>query len=535
MAVTVTDLRTIRNEADATTGWQGSPNLFTSQPDPVEATGSIGYVVSNATVNAYHLGTAVNLSNALVYVWVRPFGAMDTTANGGVALLLGDGTNLIGFHLAGSDSAGFQHADGPVEWQCIVVDTQNLPSVFTARAGSRANLNLSAITGIGAMFKTLFKSVGGVSNCFIDILRHGSVETLQISGGTSGDPGLFSEISALDRSTANQRAHGVVRRLGAGLFGIQGPLRFGNPTSGNTWFQDLGTTVVFEARGFTTTRYRINIVRGTGTTHFQLGTKVGTDGGEDGCTIIVPPGVGAEFDADTETSTTDVRMYASVLRGFTNGLGFQSGHEFIASQVDASGTIRANGASFLNSRITASTAATALLWNVNLNTNGRLDGCVFASAGTGHAIELGPNCPTEITLANMTYTGYGANGTTNAALYNNSGKSITVNVLGGGSPTVRNGAGASTTIQNTQLFRVTGLIPDSEVRVYRISDGEELAGVENSTTEFEFVYNYTGDVPINVYIHNIQYQWLGIASTLTANGVTIPVQQRFDRVYFNPD
>jgi len=111
-------------------------------------------------------------------------------------------------------------------------------------------------------------------------------------------------------------------------------------------------------------------------------------------------------------------------------------------------------------RVTASTpiltgnkyvnCATALLWDRAADTNGKLDGSTFISGGTGHAIEFGTNTPgdpTEISLTDVTFTSYGADETTNAAIYNNSGKHLIINILGtGNSPTVRNAGGSSTTV-----------------------------------------------------------------------------------------
>lgn len=91
--------------------------------------------------------------------------------------------------------------------------------------------------------------------------------------------------------------------------------------------------------------------------------------------------------------------------------------------------------------------ATAVSWDRAADTNGKLDGCTFISGGTGHAIELKSNTPSEISLTDVLFSGYGADGTTDAAIYNNAGKAIIINILGDGStPTVRNGTGASTTI-----------------------------------------------------------------------------------------
>ena len=216
MAVVVTDHRTIVNEADAITNWTGSPTLFTADPAPVEATGCIGYVVSTATVDSFVTVGSTDLTNKIVYVWVLPRGAMDTLAAGGVGVHLGDGTDRISFHVAGSDATGFRHFTGPIDWVCVAVDTSNLPVQSTVRAGSLANLTLTANTQIGAVFKTLAKSVGGVSNCFVDIIRVfdptlNNGAAMSITGGTSGDPGRFSEIAALDRTTTNQLAYGIIR------------------------------------------------------------------------------------------------------------------------------------------------------------------------------------------------------------------------------------------------------------------------------------------------------------------------------------
>jgi len=96
------------------------------------------------------------------------------------------------------------------------------------------------------------------------------------------------------------------------------------------------------------------------------------------------------------------------------------------------------------------------------------------------------------------------------------------------------GTEISTVIDITDTLRhftLTGLQPNTEVRVYRASDGVELAGVENSATSFDYAYNYTGDVPIYVNILNVQYEWMQINTTLTNSSTSIPIQQRFDRNY----
>jgi len=104
--------------------------------------------------------------------------------------------------------------------------------------------------------------------------------------------------------------------------------------------------------------------------------------------------------------------------------------------------------------------ATAVLWDRAADPNGKIDGSEFIFGGAGHAIEFGTNTPgdpTEISLTDVKFTNYGADDTTNAAIYNNSGKHLIINILGtGNSPTVRNAGGSSTTIvANTVTTEVT--------------------------------------------------------------------------------
>ena len=134
--------------------------------------------------------------------------------------------------------------------------------------------------------------------------------------------------------------------------------------------------------------------------------------------------------------------------------------------------------------------ATAVRWNVNADTSGKLDGSSFISGGTGHGIELGTNTPTTISLVSVAFSGYGgtpgsnpteSSGSTDAAIYNNSGKTITINVSGGTTPSIRNGAGATTVVNSTVAVTVTPIVAGSEVRAYQTGTSTEVDGVEPTT------------------------------------------------------
>lgn len=90
--------------------------------------------------------------------------------------------------------------------------------------------------------------------------------------------------------------------------------------------------------------------------------------------------------------------------------------------------------------------------------------------------------------------------------------------------------------QNLVNFSLTGLQANSEVRVYLTGTTTELFGVENSTATFSDQYLHTGaDFGVDIIIHNEQYEYIRLENiTLTANAVSIPIQQQFDRQYNNP-
>ena len=86
------------------------------------------------------------------------------------------------------------------------------------------------------------------------------------------------------------------------------------------------------------------------------------------------------------------------------------------------------------------------------------------TGGLGHAMEL--TATGTVNLTNTSFLGYGADASTSAAIYNNSGGAVTINVLGGGTPpTVRNGTSATTTINSAVTLTVSGMSPSTRVAV----------------------------------------------------------------------
>jgi len=549
MAVTIIDARTLVDAADSTTGWSGSNgvSVFTSAPDPVEPSGSLGVQVSNATETAYFtLGTATDLTNTLVYVWLLPGGVLDTIVNGGTQIVLGDGTNRIGFHVGGSDVAGFRHNDGPVFWQCFVLDTSNLPANATAFAGTIGGLNVASVTEIGGAWKTLAKALGGTENCFIDIMRYGNNGMIVI-GGSSVSPGNFLEIAQEDRSQIDQTAYGICRELGTDLFGLQGPIQLGSGQSGS-YFQDAGQTIVFEDTGLGTDKYGISVSDtgpGGGNGTVILGERTGDGFGTNGCSLIVPVGVGGFFTVADQGSLNIFGLYGCILSGFSQNITFSTiepAHEVFSTSFIGNGLITVGVTEFKNNSISGSTATSAVLLESTTN----VSDLTFSSAGTGHAITIETTGTYDFN--NFTYTGYAStDGTTgNEVFYNNSGGAITINVIGGDTPTVRNGAGATTTVNNNISITVTNLKDNTEVRVYETSTLDDtppytapnqIAGVENATdgTVDDRSFTFSIAAGLGITVRTFNERWIADDISLTPTfSQDVQVSQRTDRVFSNP-
>lgn len=545
MAVNVIDLRTVRNEADATTGWTGTTTLFTTDPAPVEATGELGATVGVATFDSYHTAASTDISNHVIYCWVFSRLALGNTddAGGGLMVYVGDVTNAGAWKVAGADKAAFRHDAGPVGWQCPALDTTNLPASPLSRAGAAASVNFSAITRVGTTVNSLVAAPGMNPTYLVDIIRILNTGVndgcaLTIISGSSTNPGTFLEIVNEDRSTGSLKAHGVIRELGTGVYGVQGPLMFGTGSgTDSSWFEDKNASVIFEDRGFRDTLYKI-VIRdnGTGTTTFKLGDKVGTGTsavGSNGVTLTAPPGVGVQFDSRTDANVTDVFIYGSTFNGFSNGILLGGGtQEFIGNIVNSSGAIIPSGSSMVNCNINTSISTASVYWNFNLNPSGLLDGCSFLGSGSSHAIEFGPLAPASMSLVNISYTDYGPDSGSSSAVYNNSGKNLQITLDGGDIPTIRNGTGAGTTlISGLTTVTLTGLVNGTEVRVVNNSTQADVDGVE-SVVGNQFSFQAASGLVVDIVIHNIDYEYIRINSyTIPATTTSIPIEQRFDRNY----
>ena len=92
--------------------------------------------------------------------------------------------------------------------------------------------------------------------------------------------------------------------------------------------------------------------------------------------------------------------------------------------------------------------------------------------------------------------------------------------------------GAAVNIINPSVLTLTGLQPDTEVRVYEAGTINEVGGVENSGTVESF--DLLGINSVNIVILALEYEYLRLENVPTTSDITLPIQQLPDRNYENP-
>lgn len=160
--------------------------------------------------------------------------------------------------------------------------------------------------------------------------------------------------------------------------------------------------------------------------------------------------------------------------------------------------------------------------------------CDFTSSGSGSAIEI--TASGSYSFEGNTFNGYSdASGSVDAAIYNNSGGYVVLNVTNSVDvPTYWNGSGATTLIQSTVTHTVTDLDTGSRVVWIRQADGVELENKEESGGEAVYSYSYVSPTPVWVQILSIDKKVRIVSVTLGSTNQELPAAQEDDPFYYNP-
>lgn len=390
----------------------------------------------------------------------------------------------------------------------------------SARPGTAPTLSAINYFGLAATFGATSKAEN-VALDAVDIVPNGSGLTLV--GGDGGDAdGTFDSFVTYDEGTSTNR-YGIVSTQ-EGILYVTGVLTIGSATA--TEFTDTGAVIVWpdalflNSTGFFGLDISLanasTVVTMTGCVFISRGTSGGT---VDTRADVVFTGTSGSADLDScrfvnlrvMTLTSAVTLVACDIQTVS----------LTQSAAELDGCVIRTGSASGVASITDPTFGASAIHD-----------CDFVQDGAGHAIELS-SVGATVTLSNITWSGYGADTTNSAAIYVSAASgTTTINYSGGTAPTYRS-AGATVVVQASITITYTGLVAGTEVRVYRVSDGVEIDGIE-STAGTSFAAGLQSSVAYNVVVIAKGYIPVRQNNVTYTASISSPINIQADPNYSNP-
>lgn len=528
MAITVNNLTVYTQNGTGTWKDYGGGGGSSQNTDVfLSGTSSQGRKVSNGVKGfSYEINAAgTDLSDTVILIrWATLAGvsSLNTKNLSGVVIRLEDTSgNFADYAVDGNDT----YKGG---WRESVIDTNRTPT-------NNPGIFLSgSVRYVGIVWDETANVGGGDDNCFIDEILAWPSEGLTITGDSTD---LVGDLIAFDEANLYgifQIRSGIVYSLARLII-----------TPGASDISGSDSTLVFENQSYYDSTREVASYEFNGIQYNDLDALTLTR-----LSIIADSGsplIPDTFEASNQFLASgiidsDLTLETCTLKGFEADMRFGDSTQLIDfTSFDGCDIVRSSGAVFTNCSFRNPVNESGAFY---FNPIADITDCSFFGASGEGLNQHGIYFDVESSGATYNFDGisffdFEENFSTDAAIFNDSSGNLTINVVGGGtSPTFRNGIGASTTIVLSVALTFTGLIEDSEVRIYEAGTRNELAGVESSSTSF--VYNYEGvDIgnQIDVRIFHLDYAPVnfvlnqGTALTLGGSDASIPIQQIFDRNY----
>ena len=343
------------------------------------------------------------------YAWafVGGGGLIDTYANGGIRLIIGqDLNNYRYWYVDGSDYFPY------IGWQCIAAETDNAVVAATGSQGSPT----ATKTYFGVNFNCKINISKG-NPMAVDALRWGRTITIT-AGDLANGYATFLGCATYNDSINNR--FGQFQAISGG-YQLQGRLALGSAGTAVDFRDSNKSIVTAVSRKVAASFNAIEVLNASSRVDWDsiswtaLGTvSRGTFTVTDNADVNI---TGCSF---TSLSTFSLQAATDIL-------------DSIFRQCDTVTAPGSNltGSQFLLPRVAADTSA--VVWNVATDVDGKLDRTVF-SKGTNahHAIELGTSSPTTITLRGITFTGFNASNAQNDSTIHvkRTTGTVTINLIG---------------------------------------------------------------------------------------------------------
>jgi hypothetical protein len=475
---------------------------------------SIGGLIANNPLGGTP-GAAVTVpTDGAFFVWqfFASGAGLDTEANGGFRVICGNSFSAFYGYKVGGSTSDFYPYGG---WQNHAVNPDSVSADYTVGTPS------GSWSHVGAAYNSTI-AIGKGNVHGVDAIRYGRGSSIFTQGDvTPNGPCTFSGFVAADETSSTR--WGLARTVPGGYL-WQGRMQLG--TSGTAvYFVDQNKSITWARTPKVSANFNLIEVNNassqvdwTNVVHRCLST-------------VSPTRILVNADADLNWDLCQFYNMGTITFGGTTGYCTNAKFQG-CGQITPKGT-DLSGGDVSGYEGTADTGA--VNWDVATSTSGLLDDMSFTKGTAAtHAMEFdATNSPTTINLVGHSYSGYGATGSTSATiLIRRTSGTVTINVSGGNTPTYKS-LGATVNVVSSTTVTLTGLVANTEVRVYDTSDDSVVDGVENSGTSFAF--SYTAGENVYIRIFHIQYLPADITNfTIPGSATSLPIQQIYDRNYDNP-
>lgn len=434
----------------------------------------------------------------------------------GIQIRIGSGINAFHvFIVSGSAAKIDALSEYPPAGGLIIVPID--PNVAAYRDSTSGSPALGAVDYFGIQ-ANMDNSTSKSENVGLDAIDVGTGLTLEGGDGADTD-GTFADFVSFDEGTVNNR-FGYATSI-KGIVSAFGTLTIGSAAA--TEFTDNVARVLFPDGLFAAGWSGVAIDIQNAATLVAIGAQL--------------VGLGSSAVEDTRpdytvTGTAGLHTLTGELTNFRN-VTLTSGCIVDGATLQAV-SLTQDGADISATLQTTTDAGGAFVANATFGATGIHD-TSFIQNGAGHAIEI--TTPGSYDLSAIFFEGYGADDATDAAIYNNSGGAVTLNIQNGGDvPTIRNGTGATTVVVNAVLvgisvFDAVTELPVANARVLvRATSGGPLAtgdvvldGVTDANGRLETTtFNFTAEQPVSGRVRratNSPYYKTGpVSGTITAAG-----------------
>lgn len=439
-------------------------------------TGGGGLGWTDPATNDFSTGTA---NVWLAKVIATNSGVMNVKSAAGGVLSIGSGgaaTDEDDYHVIGGDTYPIKGG-----WAIVPVDPNGTPSVTP---GTPPTLTIIDWFSWHSDFSGASKSENMAIDA-IDTIPNGKGLTIIL--GTGGDPdGTFADMTAYDEGegAADGGRYGIISTQDGVLF-ITGHLTIGEVSSNATVFTDSGQVVVFpeaeflDSVGFFGIDFDLSVSGTVITISDSIFSSQGTlAGAVDTRPDFTMTGVSGTATWDGCTFS-NFRIWNAINPVTIESCIFQDGD-----------TVSQLGAQFERCTFAGGTHGDNDAY-LDANNLALVNNCNFTFSD-GYAIEYTGPATDTFSMVGHIFTGYGADDTTDSALFNpNTSGTLTINASDMSGLTINTAPGGTTVVNNTITLSLSQIRQLTEIRIFTSGTQEELTslggtnndvGVENIDT-----------------------------------------------------